>query len=154
MSFTASISISSSHQTFFFSDPETRSHLPGCPQVSDEWLCHWLINREANWHQGKEPVITDLITNYFIKNTTSHGGRIEINTNLCPLHISRGGFARLGGQTDLFSILIFCGWQVTAQSHEPVSNGGQKENCQGAKLKDKLRLNEKKFVANGWLVAE
>lgn len=84
------------------------------------------------------------------------GGRIEINTNLCPLHISRGGFARLSlsGQTDLFSILIFCGWQVTAQSHEPVSNGGQKENCQGAKLKDKLRLSEKKFVANGWLRSE
>ena len=112
-----------------------------------------LINKqrtEANcgrWR--KEPVIRDLITNYLIKNTTSHGGRIEINTNLCPLHISTGGFARLGGQTDLFSILIFCGWQVTAQSHEPVSNGGQKENCQGAILKDKLRLNEKKFVANG-----
>ncbi len=45
--------------------------------------------------------------------------------------------------------LNICGWQVTARSHEPVSNGGQKENCQEAKLKDKLRLNEKKFVANG-----
>ena len=56
LSFTASISISSSHQTFFFSYPETRSHLPA--STTGWWEIVSLINKqraEANWAGGKNP---------------------------------------------------------------------------------------------------
>ena len=39
---------------------------------------------------------------------------------------------------------------IPAAASSQYQMGGQKENCFGPKLKDKLRLNEKKFVANGW----
>ena len=81
------------------------------------------------------------------------GGELKL-TPICVHFILVEGVLPVSASDRFVFNLNICGWQVTARSHEPVSNGGQKENCQEAKLKDKLRLNEKKFVANGGLGSE